>query len=165
MSHDHHEWSMNEAWSKKEWYYYVQYTILLSKNLISISRDTFWYLFYVLKEFTRDQIVLWYICLFVEIAASTDAIFVNLVSSLHIFYTWLSHFPLFQLPTSGFNATINLSGPIILGLGIASSLLLYMFFSAFNQRDYHQLYSRYGAYIVQKVSVIFQVTHMYYHVI
>ena len=105
-----------------------------------------------------------YICLCLEIATSTDAIF---VSNLLYYTSFLQklldfpHFPLFQLPTSGFNATINLSGPIILGLGIASSLLLYMFFSAFNQRDYHQLYSRYGAYIVQKVSVVSQVSHMY----
>merc|ERR1711933_347919 len=48
-----------------------------------------------------------------------------------------------QLPTSGFNATVNLSGPIILGLGIASSLLLYMFFEAFMRPDYHPYYSRY----------------------
>jgi len=52
-----------------------------------------------------------------------------------------------QLPnTGGFNATINLTGHIILGLGIAASLLLHMFFSAFNQKDYYnQHYRRYNS--------------------
>lgn len=34
--------------------------------------------------------------------------------------------------TTTFNATLNLTGHILLGLGIASSLLLYMFFNAFD---------------------------------
>ena len=55
-----------------------------------------------------------------------------------------------QLPNTGYNATLNLTGHIILGLSVAASLLLYMFFSAFD-RDYHDYHSRYGAYIVEKV--------------
>ena len=41
-----------------------------------------------------------------------------------------------QLPNQGFNATINLTGHIILGLGIAAALLLHMFFTAFDRKDY-----------------------------
>lgn len=36
---------------------------------------------------------------------------------------------------TGFNATINLTGHILLGLGIASALLMYMFIRAFDQGD------------------------------
>merc|ERR1711953_462718 len=35
--------------------------------------------------------------------------------------------------STSFNATLNLTGHILLGLGIASSLLLYMFFNAFDE--------------------------------
>merc|ERR1711953_186897 len=49
-----------------------------------------------------------------------------------------------QLPNTGFNATLNLSGHIILGLGIAASLMWYMFLSAFNRGSDHYYYGGYN---------------------
>lgn len=34
--------------------------------------------------------------------------------------------------TSSFNTTLNLTGPILLGLGIAAATLFYAYFNAFN---------------------------------
>ena len=50
-----------------------------------------------------------------------------------------------------FNATLNLTGHILLGLGIASSLLLYMFFNAFDSAG-----NEYGGYGKNKVTVKLQ---------
>ena len=53
-----------------------------------------------------------------------------------------------QLSTSSttYNATLNLTGHILLGLGIASSVLLYMFFQAFKKSDsgYEEPHDGYG---------------------
>ena len=35
--------------------------------------------------------------------------------------------------TSSFNTTLNLTGPILLGLGIAAATLFYAYFNAFNK--------------------------------
>ena len=55
--------------------------------------------------------------------------------------------------TTTFNATLNLTGHILLGLGIASSLLLYMFFNAFdsagNEGDYGYFASKNKASLSQ----------------